>query len=99
MRCSCGALIKAAQRRCRKCAVEFARGIDTDYVPVQAARKEERPTVQPLDNPNRGGVRSRASIIVAQRKVRRSRQIKIIFSIAVVILLMGSLAMALFLLR
>jgi len=30
MRCSCGAFIKASQKRCKACAVSFARGIDTD---------------------------------------------------------------------
>ena len=44
MRCQCGSLIRASAKRCRPCALEFVRGIDTDFIQVVKQEDEEEMT-------------------------------------------------------
>jgi hypothetical protein len=41
MRCQCGKLLRGSMRRCRPCALEFIRGIDTDFMSVVKQEIEE----------------------------------------------------------
>lgn len=90
MRCACGALIRASMKRCRKCAVEFVRNIDTDSIILQAARKDKRVAVRPKrDDPNRGGVHRMPDWT---ERDHRKRQLKLIIGIIVIVVLLVALA-------
>lgn len=79
MRCSCGAYIRPSQKRCRNCAVEFARGLDTDRLLIQAAREEEREAVQPERIDQSGARKLRDAIAEYESREQRHRLLKVIF--------------------
>lgn len=90
MRCACGALIRASMKRCRACAVEFARSIDTDRIIFQAARKDRRVAVRPQrNNSNRGGVHR---VPDWTERDHRKRQLKLVVGIIVIVILLAALA-------
>lgn len=46
MLCACGTFIKRNQVRCRKCAVDYAAGFDTDAFDL--VRPQQQPEVEPV---------------------------------------------------
>jgi len=94
VRCSCGGFITAQQKRCRKCAVEFARGIDTDRFEMADSGPQEQEEIPPVlppvkkkqettarFNPNAYQAINMAEVWAADRRRRRFWRITFIVSL------------------